>query len=511
MYCKKCGKQKSERKKFCQHCGLRFDENSINIAENSSDDKSLNNYISVNTAPYPYVISSLKLVVLSITTFGLYEIYWFYKQWKSFKTEKDLKVTPWARALFATLMAYFLFKEVSKANDSVDNTQGKLESGLLAIAYFILISLYRLPEPYWLLVLLSFLPLIPVQNAINLYWQNRFRDKIIVSRFGGWNYVFSIIGGILIVLVLYGTFLPTSTMTPSASTTPTSVSSNNSSTEVQNVNKNQQESLGNNLSSVVDIYCNNNNGGSGTIFLKDGTILTNYHVIANSSYCLVTLPNPTTGVPISIYKATPEIVPILSKQYDLAVLIINSAYTDNDGKTWGDYPTTFPTYVKPESCTNFTPKLGEAIRIYGYPVTSGGYNLTITDGIISSFADDKNILTSAKVDSGNSGGLALNQNGCMVGIPSAVLTGNYQNLGVIIPNSVIIDFIDKSASETYPSPSPFQNQNMQTVPTSQTESIIDCTGPDGKHLFVTQKTCDDFNKAWSPTPSPSPYNYWFWQ
>lgn len=31
---------------------------------------------------------------------------------------------------------------------------------------------------------------------------------------------------------------------------------------------------------------------------------------------------------------------------------------------------------------------------------------------------------------------------------------------------------------------------------------IDCTGPDGKHLQITQKECDDFNAAWGNKPKP---------
>ena len=33
-------------------------------------------------------------------------------------------------------------------------------------------------------------------------------------------------------------------------------------------------------------------------------------------------------------------------------------------------------------------------------------------------------------------------------------------------------------------------------------SLIDCTGPDGKHLQITQQDCEDFNNAWKPTPIP---------
>ncbi len=197
-----------------------------------------------------------------------------------------------------------------------------------------------------------------------------------------------------------------------------------------------------NSQAVVNIWCDNGQGGSGTIFTTTGTILTNNHVITGATSCKVTIPDPATGQIAQAYEAAPIIVPILSKKYDVATLQIDASYTDSSGKTWGEYPTTFTPFTLPSTCSTSTPsKLGDSIRIYGYPVTSGGYDLTVTDGIISSFVDNGDILTSAKVDSGNSGGLAIDQNGCYLGIPSAVISGNYQNLGVLIPGNVVKQFI----------------------------------------------------------------------
>jgi len=195
--------------------------------------------------------------------------------------------------------------------------------------------------------------------------------------------------------------------------------------------------------SVVNVLCDNDEGGSGTIITEDGTILTNNHVISGSSFCLVTLADKTSGQATEAYWASPITFLNISDEYDIAFLSITEAYTDEDGVVYGDYPRTFPLFSSPSICDNYSPSLGESITIYGYPVTSGGYNLTITDGIISSFADDGTILTSAKIDSGNSGGLAVNKNGCFVGIPSAVVDGNYQNLGVIIPQTLINEFYNK--------------------------------------------------------------------
>ena len=197
-----------------------------------------------------------------------------------------------------------------------------------------------------------------------------------------------------------------------------------------------------NSQSVVNVLCDNGKGGSGTIFTTDGTVLTNNHVITGSKQCQITIPDPSTGQVSKIYNATPVITPTLSQEYDVATLKIDGSYTDASGTTWGIYPTTFPAFTLPSTCNRDTQsQLNDSVRIYGYPETSGGYNLTVTDGVISSFADDGSILTSAKVDSGNSGGLAIDQNGCWLGIPSAVETGNYQNLGVIIPGSVVENFL----------------------------------------------------------------------
>lgn len=45
------------------------------------------------------------------------------------------------------------------------------------------------------------------------------------------------------------------------------------------------------------------------------------------------------------------------------------------------------------------------------------------------------------------------------------------------------------------------------VQTTYSNPKVDCTGPDGKHLQITQKECDDFNNAWNtPKVQPKPSN-----
>lgn len=214
--------------------------------------------------------------------------------------------------------------------------------------------------------------------------------------------------------------------------------------------------------SVVNILCESQfsdevSGGSGTIITSDGLIITNAHIIPQDEEslhtpeegCLVILPDQYSGQPKEIYWAEPIVYPTLSDQYDLAYLQIYDVFIDEDGEVYGTYPREFRTIFSEsdeydKTCISSSiVKLGDPIKIYGYPVTSGGFHLTITEGIISSLPEYGLILTSAKVDEGNSGGLAVDKKGCMVGIPSAISEGEYQNLGVIISTDLILDFSDE--------------------------------------------------------------------
>jgi hypothetical protein len=213
-------------------------------------------------------------------------------------------------------------------------------------------------------------------------------------------------------------------------------------------------------SSVVNVLCEGEkdeiSGGSGTIIATEGIVLTNSHVIpqdeehilTSEEGCLVILPNPQTGQPEEIYWAKPVVIPGLSDEYDLAFLEIYDVFTNEEGEMRGQYPRKFPSIFAIEHkyddiCQFRIPKLGDPIRIFGYPQTSGGFYLTITDGVISSFPEEGVILTSAKIDEGNSGGLAVDQKGCMVGVPVAISEGKYQNLGVIISTDLILEFFEK--------------------------------------------------------------------
>lgn len=212
------------------------------------------------------------------------------------------------------------------------------------------------------------------------------------------------------------------------------------------------------VESVVNVVCDDGEevwGGSGTIITSDGLILTNSHVIPQNEEtlltgdygCLISVPDPYSGQPSRFYWGEPIVFEGISDVYDLAFIEIYDVYTDDEGQSYGEFPTKFSSILDDENmhdiiCDLSSPSFGDQVRVYGYPASSGGYNLTITEGVISSFDEEGFILTSAKIDSGNSGGLAVDERGCMLGVPVALREGIYQNMGVIISTDLIFDFVD---------------------------------------------------------------------
>ncbi|MDO8664474.1 MAG: serine protease, partial [Candidatus Liptonbacteria bacterium] len=79
-------------------------------------------------------------------------------------------------------------------------------------------------------------------------------------------------------------------------------------------------------------------------------------------------------------------------------------------------------------------KIGHRVTVFGYP-SFGGDSLTVTDGIVSGIeytAYGAIYKTSAKIDKGNSGGLAIDNNSkCGIGIPTWATSGAFDGLGYI--------------------------------------------------------------------------------
>lgn len=168
--------------------------------------------------------------------------------------------------------------------------------------------------------------------------------------------------------------------------------------------------------------------GSGVIMREDGYVLTNYHVIEDSSAVTVMLLSDSSTYEAKLVGYDGEL--------DLAILKIEAEgltaarFGDSDDLRVGD-----PAYA-----------IGNPMGyLYG----------TMTDGIISGLERSQEvggydmtlIQTTAALNSGNSGGALVNQYGQVVGITVAKISGTensalVEGLGLAIPISDVRPFIN---------------------------------------------------------------------
>ena len=160
----------------------------------------------IEQAPYFFTSSVLKLVLMSVCTFGIYDLYWFYKNWVLIKERTNQDLMPFWRAFFAPLWAYGCFKHIKSIAEE-RKISISLPIGFLAIAYFVLQALWKLPDPYWLLSTFSFIPIIPVNAMALAINQNVGARNSENSVFSTWNWVGLVGGGLLFVLATIGTLL----------------------------------------------------------------------------------------------------------------------------------------------------------------------------------------------------------------------------------------------------------------------------------------------------------------
>lgn len=117
------------------------------------------------------IISLNKFIILSILSFGLYEVWWMYKAWRFFQYKDELDIRPLLRSLFSVFFLYSLFYKILKFAKE-KGYKGYYPSILLFIGFFIANLLAKLPEPLSVLSSLSIVFLIPPFKALNFAKQH---------------------------------------------------------------------------------------------------------------------------------------------------------------------------------------------------------------------------------------------------------------------------------------------------------------------------------------------------
>ena len=220
----------------------------------------------------------------------------------------------------------------------------------------------------------------------------------------------------------------------------------------QNGGMSLQDIYTQNIPSVVSITCQSSHSassGTGVILSADGYIVTNAHVVENSSAISVQLTDDR------IFNARLVGCDDIS---DLAVLRIDC--TDLTPAQFGD---------------SSTLRVGDTVVAIGDPL-GAAFRGTYTNGIVSAINRDVDtnsrtmtlIQTNAALNSGNSGGPLINCYGQVIGINTMKIgtftdTAGVEGLGFAIPSTQVKEIVDQIISQGYVSGRPTLGVSGETL------------------------------------------------
>jgi hypothetical protein len=124
-----------------------------------------------------YSLSSARLITYTVLTFGLFEIYWFYKNWQAVAVHDRKVQYPFARSIFSVFYVHSLFRSIYVGLNR-NGGKSRDKAGVLAWMYIVpaLISnvIFRVESSDWSLWLIGFavelialIPVIIVNQSIN--------------------------------------------------------------------------------------------------------------------------------------------------------------------------------------------------------------------------------------------------------------------------------------------------------------------------------------------------------
>ncbi|MEQ9695247.1 trypsin-like peptidase domain-containing protein [Shimia sp. SDUM112013] len=170
-----------------------------------------------------------------------------------------------------------------------------------------------------------------------------------------------------------------------------------------------------------------NSLGSGVILSEDGIVVSNYHVVGQSTDIRVHLNDRRE------YAAE---VLLADQEADLAILKLKDA-EDMPFLTLRDSDTV---------------EVGELVLAIGNPF---GVGQTVSSGIVSGLARSGTatgnargyfLQTDAPINPGNSGGALIDINGALIGVNTSILTrsGGSNGIGFAIPSSLVGQFVEQA-------------------------------------------------------------------
>ncbi|MBW6484897.1 MAG: DUF4234 domain-containing protein [Syntrophobacterales bacterium] len=168
-----------------------------------------NEQISSNFQPVSH------LVILSLVTFGFYNIYWFYRTWESIKSYTNADFRPGWRTFGLFIPFYNLFRidgmfrhDIELLRTTVDGAKLIKKPFLYGLSFVLFTGFLKLPAPFELLYFLSVWPLAGAQSHLNSYWEKGQSELPKRTKLYWGEIALIIIGGGFFLMALIGSFIP---------------------------------------------------------------------------------------------------------------------------------------------------------------------------------------------------------------------------------------------------------------------------------------------------------------
>jgi hypothetical protein len=201
--CHACEREVNARAQACLHCGALLTPRPYE-AEAYDPSPAVALPGAVAEPGELYALGLQKLALLSICTLGLYQIYWFWRNWGRVAERTGRPIMPFWRAVFSPLWSYSLFDEVRDQARSAEVSVVWMPA-FLALAFFLLSAAWRFGGAGTVLSILSFLPLVPVQATINEMAARRGAQPD--TRLSSHHVFVIAVGSVIVVLAVIGTFI----------------------------------------------------------------------------------------------------------------------------------------------------------------------------------------------------------------------------------------------------------------------------------------------------------------
>jgi hypothetical protein len=172
----------SERTISCPHCGQEILEKALQCSH-------CRKWLVEAPAPAPRAAAVTSgpsrsqplhhLLLLTVFSWGLYEIYWFYRNWRDLAADAPEKPTPPPGLMTFGLLVPFV--NIALVYRQLAGIHTRLSEHGLPVGYspwvttciYIALGIAANLTALWSLSCLMVLPLLPVQEALNRYWLQR--------------------------------------------------------------------------------------------------------------------------------------------------------------------------------------------------------------------------------------------------------------------------------------------------------------------------------------------------